>query len=135
MTRRVRWLPEAALRAMHAELIAEHGGRAGIRDAGLLSSALARPRNRQVYGASASLFDLAAAYGVAIVRNHPFVDGNKRVALMAMYVFLEMNGYCLQAPEVGAVDVMLRLAARKCDEKSLASWLENNSARSPVDPA
>lgn len=119
---------------MHAELIAEHGGRAGIRDAGLLSSALARPRNRQVYGASSSLFDLAAAYGAAIVRNHPFIDGNKRVALMAMYVFLETNGYVLRASEVEAAEVMLGLAARKYDEKSLASWLEANSVGKPADP-
>lgn len=131
MTRRIRWVPEAAVRAMHAELIAEHGGRGGIRDAGLLSSALARPRNRRVYGATSSLFDLAAAHGVAIVRNHPFIDGNKRVALMVMYVFLEMNGHCLAAPEVEAVGVMLGLAAGEVDERELSSWLERHSAKRP----
>jgi len=115
---------------MHAELIAEHGGRPGIRDAGLLSSALARPRNRRAYGASATLFDLAAAYGAGIVRNHPLIDGNKRVPLMVMYVFLETNGYRLNAPEVDAVDVMLRLAAAELDEKRLSAWLEANSAPS-----
>lgn len=112
---------------MHAELIAEHGGRAGIRDADLLSSALARPRNRRVYGDSATLYDLAAAYGAGISRNHPFVDGNKRVALMVMYVFLEINGYRLDVPEVEAVDVMLRLAAGELDEKGLSAWLKATS--------
>ena len=128
--RRVRWVPEAAVRAMHAELIAEHGGKGGIRDAGLLSSALARPRNKRAYGATTSLFELAAARGVAIVKNHPFVDGNKRLALMVMYVFLEINGYCLDAPEVEAVDVMLRLAAGELDERGLSGWLKTNSAPS-----
>jgi len=128
--RRIRWVPEPSVRAMHAELIAEHGGRAGLRDAGLLSSTLARSRNRCAYGTSPSLFDLAAMYGVAIVRNHPFVDGNKRVALMVMYVFLEINGYRLDAPEVEAVDEMLRLAAGKLDEKELSGWLKTNSTLS-----
>ncbi len=131
--RRVRWMPESAVRAMHAELIAEYGGREGLRDEGLLSSALARPRNKRVYGASSSVFDLAAAYGVAIVRNHPFVDGNKRVAIMVMYVFLEMNGYHLEAPEVEAVDVMLRLADGKLEGKDLSVWLKRNSVK--VRPA
>lgn len=130
MRRRIRWVPEAAVRAMHAELIAEHGGKEGIRDAGLLSSALACPRNKRAYGASSSLFGLAAAYGVAIVNNHPFVDGNKRVALMVMYVFLETHGYRLNAPEVEAADVMLRLAAGELDEKGLSGWLKANSALS-----
>ncbi len=127
--RRVRWMPESAVRAMHAELIAEYGGRGGLRDEGLLSSALARPRNKRVYGASSSVFGLAAAYGAAIVRNHPFVDGNKRVAIMVMYVFLEMNGYRLEAPEVEAVDVMLRLADGKLKEKDISVWLKRNSVK------
>jgi death-on-curing protein len=128
--RRIRWISEAAIRAMHAELIAEHGGRAGVRDEGFLSSALARPRNRRVYGASATLFDLAAAYGKGIVKNHSFVDGNKRVALMVKYVFLEINGYRLAAPEVDAADITLRLAAGEVDEKELSKWLKTNSAPS-----
>lgn len=130
MKRRIRWVPEPAVRAMHAAMIAEHGGRPGIRDAGLLSSGLARPRNQRAYGTSSTLFDLAAGYGVAIVRNHPFVDGNKRVALMVMYVFLEINGCRLDAPEVEAVDVMLRLAAGELEEKGLSQWLKANSAPS-----
>ncbi len=112
---------------MHAAMIAEHGGRSGIRDIGLLSAALARPRNRRAYGVSAALFDLAAAYGFAIVKDHPFIDGNKRVVLMVMYVFLDMNGYGLDASEVEAVDVMLNLAAGELTEKELALWIEENS--------
>ena len=131
MRRHIRWVPEAAVRAMHAELIAEHGGRAGIRDQGLLSSALARPRNRRVYGASTTLFELAAGYGVGILRNHPFIDGNKRLALMVMYVFLEINAYCLAASEVDAADKMLRLAAGELKEGDLARWLKANSHASP----
>lgn len=130
MRRRIRWIPDAAVRAMHAELLAEHGGRPGIRDAALLSSALARPRNRRAYGASATRFDLAAAYGFGIDKKHPFIDGNKRIALMVMYVFLEINGYRLDAPEVEAVDMMLRLAASKLVEKELAGWLKANSVPS-----
>jgi death-on-curing protein len=135
VTRRVRWVPEAAVRAMHAQLIAEHGGIDGIRDAGLLSSALARPRNKRAYGAASSIFELAAAYGVAIARNHPFVDGNKRIALAVVYVFLEMNGYRLEAPEVDAVEAMLAIAARKWTEKELSAWLKKHSVRWPVKPA
>ncbi|RJP25863.1 MAG: type II toxin-antitoxin system death-on-curing family toxin [Deltaproteobacteria bacterium] len=118
---------------MHSELIAEHGGRVGIRDDGLLSSALARPRNKRVDGGPSSVFGLAAAYGFAIVRNHPFVDGNKRVAFSVMYVFLEMNGYLLEAPEVEVVDVMLRLAAGKMEEKDLAGWLKRISVAGHAD--
>jgi len=125
--RKIRWIPDAAVRAMHAELLAEHGGRTGIRDEGRLLSALGRPRNRRAYGDSASLFDLAAAYGFGIVKNHPFIDGNKRLALAVIYVFLEINGYRLDAPEVEAADTLLRLAGGKWSEKDLAGWLKANS--------
>jgi death-on-curing protein len=125
--RGIRRVPEAAVRAMHAELIAEHGGREGLRDPGLFSSALARPKNSRVYGRSSSIFDLAALYATEIVRNHPFVDGNKRVALMAMYAFLGMNGYCLEAPETESVGIMLALAAGEVDEKSLSRWINKCS--------
>lgn len=127
MKRGIRWVPEAAVRAMHAELIAEHGGRDGLRDPGLLSSALARPKNSRVYGRSSSIFDLAAIYATGIVRNHPFVDGNKRVALMTMYAFLEINGYRLEAPETESVGIMLALAAGEVDEKSLSGWMNKYS--------
>lgn len=120
-------MPEAAVLAMHAELIAEHGGIEGLRDPGMLSSALARPKNRRVYGRSSSIFDLAAVYGTGVVRNHPFIDGNKRVALMVVYAFPEMNGYRLGAPEVDAVGIMLALAAGEVDERALSGWLKQNS--------
>lgn len=116
---------------MHAELVAEHGGRAGIRDEGLLPSAQARPRNRRVYGASTTLLGLAAGCGVGVIRNHPFIDGNKRLALMVMYVFLEINGNCLAASEVDAADIMLRLAAGELEEGDLARWLKANSHALP----
>lgn len=127
MRRSIRWVPESAVRAIHAGLIAEHGGRGGLREAGLLSSALARPRNKKVYGGASSLFDLAAAYGVAIARNHPFIDGNKRVALVLIYVFLEMNGVRLEASEKDAVEVMLAIATGQMDEKELSVWIRKNS--------
>lgn len=112
---------------MHAELIAEHGGRGSLRDPGLLSSALAGPKNSRVHGRSSSIFDLAALYATGIVRNHPFVDGNKRVALMAMYAFLEMNGYRLEAPETESVGIVLASAAGEVDEKSLSRWMNKYS--------
>lgn len=127
MKRGIRWVPKAAVRAMLAELIADHGGVEGLRDPGLLSSELARPKNRRVYGRSSSIFDLAAVYGTGIVRNHPFIDGNKRVALMVVYAFLEMNGYRLEAPEVEAAGIMLALAAGEVDEKALSGWLKRFS--------
>ena len=127
MKRGIRWVPEAAVRAMHAELIAGHGGAEGLRDPGLLSSAVARPKNRRAYGRSSSIFELAAVYGTGMVRNHPFIDGNKRVALMVIYAFLEMNGYRLEAPEVEAVGMMLALAAGETDEGSLSRWLKRYS--------
>lgn len=127
MRRGIRWIPEAAVRAMHAELIAEHGGVEGLRDPGLLSSALARPKNRRAYGKSPSIFDLAAVYGTGVVRNHPFIDGNKRVALMVIYAFLEMNGYRLEAPEAEAAGIILALAAGNVDERGLSGWLEQYS--------
>ena len=127
MKRGIRWMPEAAVRAMHAELIAEHGGVEGLRDSGLLSSALARAKNRRAYGRSSSIFDLAAVYGSAMVRNHPFIDGNKRVALMVIYAFLEMNGYRLETPEVEAAGIIFALAAGEVDERALSGWLKEYS--------
>jgi len=114
------------VRAMHGALTAEHGGASGLRDDGLLASALARPKNRKLYSRPASLFDLAAAYAFGIVRNHPFVDGNKRVALMAAYVVLEMNGQLLDAPEVEAASVFARIAAGKAEGRELSTWLREN---------
>ena len=121
-----RWLLEGVVIALHDEQLAEHGGGVGIRDAGLLSSSLARPRNQAVYG-DPSVFDLAAAYAYGIVRNHPFVDGNKRTGFLAAYVFLDMNGWELMAPEGEAVAAVLALAAGEMQESGFSDWLKTNS--------
>lgn len=114
--------------AMQRDLHAQFGGGAGVRDRGLLESALARARQLHAYEADADLASLAAAYGFGVARNHPFVDANKRTALMAMYTFLAINGVELDAPEAEAVRMMLDLAAGKLTETELADWLRRNSA-------
>ena len=121
-----RWLLDGVVIALHDEQLAEHGGSVGIRDTGLLSSSLARPRNQAVYG-DPSVFDLAAAYAYGIVRNHPFVDGNKRTGFLAAYVFLDMNGWELMAPEGEAVAAVLALAAGEMQESGFSDWLKTNS--------
>ena len=120
------WLSQNVILAVHDEQIAEHGGRPGIRDWGLLASALARPLHLFSYE-SPTIVELAAAYAVGIIRDHPFVDGNKRTGFLAAYIFLAMHGLKLSAPEVEAVRVVLDLAQRKMDEKEFCSWLENNT--------
>lgn len=121
-----RWLLEGVVIAMHGEQIAEHGGSPGIRDAGLLSSALARPQNQAVSG-DPSVFDLAAAYAFGIIRNHPFVDGNKRTGFLAAYVFLNLNGWELMASEAETVAAVLALAANEMEEADFAGWLKSRS--------
>ncbi len=118
--------PKGVVIAMHGEQIAEHGGSLGIRDAGLLSSALARPQNQAVHG-EPSIFDPAAAYAFGIIRNHPFVDGNKRTAFLAAYVFLDLNGWELMASEAEAVAAVPALAASEMDEAGFADWLKTRS--------
>ncbi len=119
------WLSAGLVRALHAELLAEYGGLDARCNEVLLESALARPRQRHTYGdPPATLTELAAAYGFGLARNHSFSDGNKRVALMAMYVFLRLNGQVLDAPEVEAVAVIQDLAAGRFDEAALAAWLK-----------
>ena len=125
---RWRWLEAADLIAMHREVIAEFGGRPGLRDQALLESAAARPKHLAAYG-PASVFDLAAAYAFGLARNHPFIDGNKRIALIASFTFLALNGWEVQAEETATVLVFVDLAAGKLDEKLLARWLEANSRR------
>jgi death on curing protein len=120
------WLDDREVRAMHLELLAEHGGSAGIRDDGLLESALARLRNAATHG-NPTVFDLAPAYAFGLTRNHPFIDGNKRTAFAAMAVFLELNGYELVAPQIDAYRTMLALAAGELPEKQLASWLKDHT--------
>jgi len=116
------WLDPRVVEAVHDRLLAEHGGAAGVRDAGLLASALARPRNRAAYD-EADLCALAAANAAGIVGNHPFVDGNKRTAFMAAYIFLARNGLRLTAPEDEATRAVHALAAGEMTEDAFAAWL------------
>jgi death-on-curing protein len=120
-------LPRAVL-AMHELMIAKYGGSGGVRDQGLLESALARPR--QIYNyEEPDLPQLAAAYVSGIVRNHPFVDGNKRTGFMAGFVFLERNGLHFDASEAEATQMVLALASRKITEEQFAAWLRDNVKR------
>lgn len=120
------WLSIGVIMAVHDEQIAEHGGSGGVRDLGLLSSALARPHHLATYD-EPTVFELAAAYTFGIVQNHPFIDGNKRTGFLAAYIFLGLNGWKIVAPEAAAVAVVLRAAQRELDESGLALWFCNNS--------
>lgn len=114
----------------HNQLLAEHGGAPGLRDEGLLESSLARPRNLLAYGgARPSLTRLAAAYASGIVRNHPFIDGNKRVALVVAFTFLDLNGVDITAEQEDAFLALDALASGQMSEAEFADWLENNSKR------
>lgn len=113
--------------AIHTDQIREHGGSLGLRDEGLLESALARPIHLLRYKPESDLQSLAAAYGFDIARNHPFVDGNKRVAFQAMYVFLGLNGLRVVSDEREVVDVMLAVAGGDAAEESLAAWLREHT--------
>lgn len=120
------WLETDELIAIHAELIAEFGGALGLRDRGLVESSAARPKQLASYG-NPTVFELAASYAFGLARNHPFVDGNKRVALVAAFTFLELNGWRVTAEEPAAVLVFLDLAAGEIEERDLALWLERNA--------
>ncbi len=120
-----RWIDKQALLLLHGESLAVHGGLAGLRDEGLLESALARPLNLAAYGLP-DIAELAAAYGVGLAKNHPFVDGNKRAAFLAVGLFLALNGYRLTANQVSATQAMLAVAAGEMDEPAFASWLRTN---------
>lgn len=122
------WIELQLVVALHAESIAEFGGLNGIRDEGLLDSALARPRQLLAYG-DPNLFELAATYAFGIARNHAFVDGNKRTALAAADVFLQLNGFEIVVDEVQAVVAFQDLAAGEIDEAMLAKWIEANAER------
>jgi death on curing protein len=122
------WLRLEAILAAHDEQLTEHGGGAGIRDRGLLESALARPLNLYAYG-EPSLPRLAAAYAFGIARNHPFVDGNKRSALVAAELFLALNGVDLVADDVEVVQTFLALAAGEVSEEELAAWIDRKSRK------
>ena len=120
------WLSKNVILAVHDEQIAENGGGAGIRDLGLLASAMARPLHLYSYE-SPTIVELAAAYAVGIIRDHPFVDGNKRTGFLAAYIFLAMHGLKISASEAEVVRVVLDLAQGKTDEKEFCIWLGNNT--------
>lgn len=115
--------------ALHRESIARFGGGDGLRDKGLLESALARPQNRHAYDSEAALFALATDYCLGIVRNHPFVDGNKRTGILAAAVFLSLNGYEFQPQETTVVQMILGLAAGEVSADVLERWFEESSQR------
>ncbi len=117
------WLLPEVVIAVQRMLIAEHGGAAGIRDDALLASAMARPRQRFTYANDVSIFDLATSYCYGLAKNHPFVDGNKRISLTAAVLFLEINGYLFSAPEADAAIMIESLAASDIDEQALSMWL------------
>jgi death-on-curing protein len=124
--RRAHWLDRAAVLAIQEALLAEHGGLAGLRDEGLLDSALASAQHTARYQKDADLPALAARYASAIIRNHPFLDGNKRTAFVAAAVFLEINGWSLSAPEAEVVALVEGLAARETTEATFAEWLRRS---------
>jgi death on curing protein len=121
-----RWVSRLAIDVIHGELISAFGGRTGHRDEGALDSALGRPRNKWSYEQDHDLASLAVAYAFGIARNHPFVDGNKRTAFLALVVFLGLNGRDLDAPESEVVTAMYDLAAGKLSEKKLATWVRKH---------
>jgi len=123
-----RWIDRHALILLHAESVAEHGGRSGLRDRGLLESALARPQNLAAYG-SPDVAGLAAVYGAGIGKNHAFVDGNKRAAFLGVGLFLTLNGYRLVATQADATLTMLAVAAGEMDEPTFAAWIREHSRK------
>ncbi len=122
-----RWLTVDMVRALHAEGVARFGGTAEVRDEGLLESAVERARNLYAYGDDPRIFELAAAYCAGIVKNHPFVDGNKRAGALAGAAFLDLNGYDLHPAEPEVVTIIMALAAGEIEEDVLARWISDNS--------
>ena len=123
-----RWVDKRALLLLHGESLAEHGGSEGIRDEGLLDSALARPQNLLAY-AEPDFAELAASYCVGLAKNPPFVDGNKRVAFLATGLFLYLNGYRLQATQADATLAVLAVASSDLREAEFADWLRSHAKR------
>lgn len=121
-----RWITRQALELLHEESLSLHGGASGLRDEGLLESALARPLNLSAYG-EPDLAALAAAYGVGLAKNHAFVDGNKRAAFLAVGLFLGLNGYRLVATQAEATLTMLGVAAGEIDEEAFSAWIREHT--------
>lgn len=125
--RQPRWISRRALLYLHSASLATFGGSTGIRDEGLLESALARPQNRFLYVPESDLSELAASYGFGIAKNHPFVDGNKRAAFHSVGLFLSINGYELVADQLDAIQTMMSLAAGELSEENFAVWIRNHA--------
>jgi death on curing protein len=123
------WVSRTVAEAIHLDMLRSHGGMPGVRDEDGLESALTRARQRLAYEPDSDLPRLAAAYGYGIARNHPFNDGNKRVAFVVMAVFLGLNGLTLDAPEAEVVTTMLDLAAGTLAEEELAAWLRGRTVQ------
>lgn len=123
------WIDLDVVLAIHDEQLAEHGGQVGVRDRGLLESAVARPRNQFAYG-EASLARLAASYAFGISRSHPFLDGNRRTSLVVAELFLALNGVELTASDAECITTFLQFAAGDLAEEALAEWITANSSRS-----
>lgn len=122
-----RWISRKALLYLHSSSLATFGGSTGIRDEGLLDSALARPQNRFLYVPDSDIAGLAASYGFGIAKNYPFVDGNKRAAFQSIGLFLSLNGYELIADQLDAIQTMLSLAASELSEEDFAVWIRNQT--------
>lgn len=127
MTTEPKWISKKALLLLHEESLAEFGGARGLRDEGLLESALARPQNAYAYNSGSTLAELAASYGFGIAKNHAFVDGNKRAAFLSIGLFLMINGYRLVADQADAIGAMLGVASGDVGEAALAAWIAANT--------
>ena len=123
-----RWIDKRLLLILHDESLAEHGGASGLRDEGLLDSALARPLNLVADG-EPDIADLAASYGVGLAKNHPFVDGNKRATFLSVGLFLGLNGHRLTATQADATLTVFGMAAGEISEEQFAAWIRANSAK------
>jgi death-on-curing protein len=129
-----KWIDKRALLLLHEESLALFGGARGLRDEGLLDSALARPLNQYLYDKASDVAALAAAYGFGIAKNHAFIDGNKRASFLSIGLFLALNGWRLRADQVDAIQTMLALAAGTLHEAGLAEWIRNRAQRAaPIE--
>lgn len=122
------WIDTAVLLAVHDEQLTEHGGISGIRDTGMFESAIDRAKNLAAYG-EPDAAQLAAAYGYSLAKNHPFLDGNKRTAFVAVELFLALNGYDLQASDADCILTMLAVTASDIDEQTFADWIRSHSVK------
>lgn len=125
------WLQADVLRAVHEDQLLAHGGINGVRDEGMFLSAIARPENLAHYG-TPDFADLAASYGVGLAKNHPFLDGNKRTAFVAVELFLMLNGYTLKANDSDCILTMLAVASGDMSEQEFAVWIRNNSVKRDI---